>query len=92
MTWTSTANASTRDDPEQVWAVDRWQKLQVHEEVIKIRGQEDRLIRTRSSRHGPIVNDLPGSLEREPVSLFWSFLDPGTTRPAPFTALPAPPA
>ena len=64
------------DDPEQVWAVDRWQKLQVHEEVIKIRGQEDRLIRTRSSRHGPIVNDLPGSLEREPVSLFWSFLDP----------------
>ncbi len=64
------------DDPEQVWAVDRWQKLNMHEEVIKIRGQEDRLIRTRSSRHGPIINDLPGSLEREPVSLFWSFLDP----------------
>lgn len=64
------------DDPEQVWAIDRWQKLRVHEEVIKIRGQEDRLIRTRSSRHGPIVNDLPGSMEREPVSLFWSFLDP----------------
>ncbi|UJJ31350.1 penicillin acylase family protein [Halopseudomonas maritima] len=64
------------DDPEQVWAVDRWQKLRIHEEVIKIRGQEDRLIRTRSSRHGPIINDLPGSLEREPVSLFWSFLDP----------------
>ena len=64
------------DNPEQVWAVDHWEPLKVHEEVIKIRGQEDRLIRTRSSRHGPIINDLPGSMERQPVSLFWSFLDP----------------
>ncbi|PAU88893.1 penicillin acylase family protein [Pseudomonas sp. WN033] len=67
------------DNPEQVWAIDRWQRLRVHEEVIKIRGQEDRLVRMRSSRHGPIINDLPGeleSLERQPVSLFWTFLDP----------------
>ena len=44
--------------------------------MIKVRGQEDRLIKTRSTRHGPIINDLPGSLERQPVSLFWTFLDP----------------
>lgn len=69
------------DNPQQVWAVDRWQKLQSHEEVIKIRGQEDRLVKMRSSRHGPIINDQPGSLnsgDRRPVSLFWTFLDPAS--------------
>src|SRR5690606_40064346 len=30
----------------------RWQDLEVHEEVIKVRNKEDRLIRLRSSRHG----------------------------------------
>jgi len=64
------------DNPDQVWATDHWEDFKVHEEVIKIRGQEDRLIKTRSTRHGPIINDLPGSLERQPVSLFWTFLDP----------------
>lgn len=64
------------ENPDQVWATDRWQDFTLHEEVIKIRGQEDRLIKTRSTRHGPIINDLPGSLERQPVSLFWTFLDP----------------
>ncbi|WP_158611308.1 MULTISPECIES: penicillin acylase family protein [Pseudomonas] len=64
------------DNPDQVWATDHWEDFTQHEEVIKIRGQEDRLIKTRSTRHGPIINDLPGSLERQPVSLFWTFLDP----------------
>ncbi|MEH6565425.1 MAG: penicillin acylase family protein [Halopseudomonas sp.] len=64
------------DNPEQVWATDHWEDFTLHEEVIKIRGQEDRLIKTRSTRHGPVINDLPGSLERQPVSLFWTFLDP----------------
>lgn len=64
------------ENPDQVWATDHWQDFALHEEVIKIRGQEDRLIKTRSTRHGPIINDLPGSLERQPVSLFWTFLDP----------------
>ncbi|MEH6491352.1 penicillin acylase family protein [Halopseudomonas sp.] len=64
------------EDPNQVWASDHWEDFTLHEEVIKVRGQEDRLIKTRSTRHGPVINDLPGSLERQPVSLFWTFLDP----------------
>ena len=68
------------DNPDQVWAAGRWQALQIHEEVIKIRGQEDRLVKMRSSRHGPIINDQPGSFDHSPdsppVSLFWTFLDP----------------
>ncbi len=79
------------DNPDQVWAVDRWRPLQIHEEVIKIRGQEDRLVRMRSSRHGPIINDQPGglqhSLDTRPVSLFWTFLDPQSDSTAAFYGL-----
>lgn len=71
------------DNPDQVRAGDSgWQDLTIHEEVIKVRGQEDRLLRMRSSRHGPIINDpAPGvaldaeTAARPPVSLFWSFLN-----------------
>lgn len=71
------------DNPDQVWqAGTGWRNLDVHEEVIKIRGREDRLIRLRSSHNGPIINDTEarpaGELDgdRPPVSLFWTFLDP----------------
>ena len=68
------------NDPLQVWDRGRWQPLQRHEEVIRIRGQEDRLVRMYSSRRGPIINDQPGGPQsdgdRRPVSLFWTFLDP----------------
>lgn len=71
------------DDPNQVRAGNQgWRELTIHEEVVKVRGHEDRLLRMRSSRHGPIINDpAPGlvldadTAARAPVSLFWSFLD-----------------
>ncbi|MCO5787435.1 penicillin acylase family protein [Pseudomonas sp. G11-1] len=72
------------DNPNQVRVGDRWQNLTVHEEVIKVRGQEDRLVRLRSSRHGPIINDHlatttdESSTPPQPVSLFWTFLTPGS--------------
>lgn len=73
------------DNPMQVRAGDRWQNLEVHEEVIKVRHQEDRLIRLRNSRHGPIINDdlvqaetAEGAAPTPPVSLFWTFLTPGS--------------
>jgi len=73
------------DNPMQVRAGDRWQDLEVHEEVIKVRNQEDRLIRLRNSRHGPIINDdmvlaerAEGEAATPPVSLFWTFLTPGS--------------
>jgi len=72
-------------NPMQVRVGERWQDLQVHEEVIKVRNQEDRLIRLRNSRHGPIINDdlvlaerAEGEPPTPPVSLFWTFLTPGS--------------
>lgn len=68
------------DDPDQVRSAGQWVDLSVHDEVIKVRGQEDRLIRLRSSRHGPIINDsvpaADGTPPPAPVSLSWTFLHP----------------
>lgn len=84
------------DDPNQVRAGDAgWQNLTLHEEVIKVRGHEDRLLRMRSSRHGPIINDpAPGTpltaeiAARPPVSLFWNFLNPDNDAAEAFYGLP----
>lgn len=83
------------ENPNQVWAAaDGWQNLTIHEEVIKVRGQEDRLLRMRSSRHGPIINDPVGEQalsdhrERPPVSLFWSFLNADNDAAEAFYGLP----
>tara|TARA_R110002051_G_scaffold140454_5_gene213334 strand:+ start:27196 stop:29688 length:2493 start_codon:yes stop_codon:yes gene_type:complete len=84
------------DNPNQVRAGDAgWQNLTLHEEVIKVRGHEDRLLRMRSSRHGPIINDpMPGiplnaeTAARPPVSLFWSFLNPDNDAAEAFYGLP----
>src|SRR5690606_14686572 len=72
-------------NPMQVRVGERWQGLQVHEEVIKVRNQEDRVIRLRNSRHGPIISDdlvlaerAEGEPPTPPVSLFWTFLTPGS--------------
>ncbi|WP_157719158.1 penicillin acylase family protein [Halopseudomonas salegens] len=68
------------DNPNQIRTEGAWQTLQVHEEVIKVRGQEDRLIRLRSSAHGPIINDnamaQTDAQNPPPVSLLWTFLHP----------------
>lgn len=70
-------------NPNQVRVDGRWQNLTIHEEVIKVRGQEDRLLRLRSSRGRPIINDhLTTTAQADdappppPVSLFWTFLTP----------------
>ncbi len=64
------------DNPLQVWNQDHWEDLMVRDEVIKVKGQEEQLIQVRSSRHGPIINEVNAmvdSLENHPVSLFWTF-------------------
>lgn len=72
-------------NPEQVRVGKRWQNLTVHEEVIKVRGQEDRLLRLRSSGNRPIINDHLSTAKQDadaapvqPVSLFWTFLTPNS--------------
>lgn len=65
------------DNPQQVWNTDHWEDLASRKEVIKIKGASEQEFVIRSSRHGPIINEVNAavdSLESQPVSLFWTYL------------------
>ena len=68
-----------KTDPEnsqQVWAIDHWDPISSRKEVISVKNGEDIEIEVRSTRHGPIINEVSpviDSLEIEPVSFSWTF-------------------
>ena len=55
---------------------DDWEKAEIIEEVIRVRGGDDKTLRVRVTRHGPVITDVvelqPGEL---PLSLRWTALD-----------------
>ncbi len=61
---------------EQVWNQDHWEELNIRKEIIIIKDSDDLEFSVRSSRHGPIINQVSpvvDSQEGEPVSFFWTF-------------------
>ncbi|MEX2650111.1 MAG: penicillin acylase family protein [Alphaproteobacteria bacterium] len=55
-----------------------------HDETLRVKGEADRILRVRASRHGPIVNgvhwDAEGSVGPDHVlALAWTALEPGDT-------------
>jgi len=65
------------DNPDQVWSDGKWADLIIENEKIKVKGQQDVLIKVRRSKHGPILNDVVSELKavEEPVALGWGFID-----------------
>ncbi len=65
------------ENAQQVWFKDHWENIETHTEIIKIKGQPDLKIDVRSTRHGPIVNNVIDGLKRiqAPVAITWDFLD-----------------
>jgi penicillin amidase len=62
------------DNPNQVWATDRWEDIVELRETIAVKDQDDVEISIRSTRNGPIINGIfPGYPDAEPVSLWWTF-------------------
>ena len=65
-------------NPNQYEVDGQWQDLQIFEELITVKG-EDEPIRwaARSTRHGPLISDV--SDMGTPLALRWTALDPGDT-------------
>lgn len=66
------------ENPEQVWVNDHWENMSMREEVIKIKNEEDTVIKIRTTRHGPIINEVVKDValsETEPVSAWWIFTE-----------------
>jgi penicillin amidase len=62
------------DNAKQVWSTDHWQDIQTYPEVIRVKDEADVNIEVRTTRNGPIINDVfDGYSNSQPVSLWWTF-------------------
>ncbi len=60
----------------QVAFRDEWEDLDVRKEVIKVKGGKDIEFEVKTSRHGPIVNDVVEGIQKvtdQPVSAYWIY-------------------
>ncbi len=65
------------EEPDQVWNRDHWETLDIRKETIKVKDGDPVVFEVRSSRHGPIINDVIASvdsIEQQPISFFWTYL------------------
>jgi penicillin G amidase len=65
------------DNPDQVWSAGRWVDLAIEHEVITVKGADDVRLKIRQSKHGPVINDVLGTLDQTvaPVAVSWGFHD-----------------
>jgi hypothetical protein len=71
-------------DADQVQTPEGWAPLKAFDEVIKVRGKSDVMLRVRESRHGPVISDagvtddLLGNKNRAAyvIAMRWTALDP----------------
>ena len=70
------------DNPNQYWAINHWKNFETRDEIIKVKGQEDVVLKLRKSRHGPIITDAfarfknnPLQEYKTPLAMWWAFHD-----------------
>ena len=64
------------ENPNQVWFIDHWEDLKIRQETIMVKGGEKIIFKVRSSRHGPILNevdDMVAQTGSDPVAVWWAF-------------------
>ena len=72
------------ENPNQYWAIDHWQDFEQFEETIKVKDGEDIVLKLKSSRHGPIINNAFSGFDehenlflntQDQLSMWWLFYD-----------------
>jgi len=64
------------ENPNQVWFIDHWEDLKIRQETIKVKGGKPVSFKVRSSRHGPILNEVDDKVAQtgsDPVAVWWAF-------------------
>jgi penicillin amidase len=64
------------ENPNQVWFIDHWEDLNIRQATIKVKGGKEITFKVRSSRHGPILNqvdDMVAQAGSDPVAVWWAF-------------------
>ena len=60
------------ENPNQVWFIDHWEDLKIRQETIRVKGGKNVIFKVRSSRHGPILNEVNNAVaqtESDPVAV-----------------------
>ena len=63
-------------NPNQVWFIDHWEDLKIRQESIKVKGGQEINFQVRSSRHGPLLNEVDDRVAQtgiDPVAVWWAF-------------------
>lgn len=53
----------------------QWEPLQIIEEVVRVKGQPDTVLKVRVSRHGPLISDVIPTGGQEALAFRWIALD-----------------
>lgn len=62
------------ENEDQYWAIDHWENFDTRQEEIVVKDSLNVRFTVRTTRHGPVVNDVLSSLaSNEPVSLWWVY-------------------
>jgi penicillin amidase len=64
------------ENPNQVWFMDHWENLKIRRESIKVKGGQEVIFNVRSSRHGPLLNEVDERVAQtgiDPVAVWWTF-------------------
>ena len=64
------------ENPNQVWFVDHGEDLTIRRETINVKGQKDVVFEVRTSRQGPILNEVDHRVAQtgsDPVAVRWAF-------------------
>lgn len=72
------------ENPDQYEYLGKWEDMEIVREEIIVAGEDEPVVVfSRSTRHGPIINDIVGGSEEEwafgwePLALKWTALEPG---------------
>lgn len=63
------------DNENQVWDIDHWSDMDIRKEKIAVKGEEPVEITIKSTKHGPIINDIFDGVGKKPASFWWSLFD-----------------
>lgn len=63
------------DNPKQVMYKGQWVDMDIQEEKIKVKGQDDVVLQIRKTNHGPIINDIFEESGEQAASFWWSLYE-----------------
>lgn len=67
------------DDQKNVLRNNEYEKIGVAKEVIKVKGQTDKVLDVQFTSLGPFINDVSKGEYKNPISMWWLFLQEPTT-------------